>query len=103
MYKLCFFVPEDHLEAVKDAIFEAGAGRIGDYDRCCWQTAGQGQFRPLAGASPFVGQHETLARVTEFKVELVCDEAHIRSAVAALKLAHPFEEPAYDVILLSDF
>ena len=102
MYKLCFFVPEDHLEAVKTAIFAAGGGRIGDYDSCCWQTAGQGQFRPLTGATPFVGQHETLTRVPEYKVELVCDETHIRPAIAALRLAHPYEEPAYDVILLAD-
>lgn len=103
MYKLCFYVPDEHLEAVKTAVFAAGAGRLGDYDSCCWQSAGEGQFRPLSGANPFVGQQGSLTRVPETKVELVCDEAHIRPAVAALKLAHPYEEPAYDVILLADF
>ncbi len=102
MYKLCFYVPEDQLENVKAAVFAAGAGRIGDYDSCCWQSAGEGQFRPLAGATPFVGEHDTLTRVPEYKVELVCDEAQIRPAIAALKLAHPYEEPAYNVILLTD-
>lgn len=102
MYKLCFYVPEDHVEPVKLAVFAAGGGRIGDYDSCCWQSAGQGQFRPRAGAKPFVGQHDTLTQVVEYKVELMCDEAHIRPAIAALKLAHPYEEPAYDVILLAD-
>lgn len=103
MYKLCFYVPDEHLEAVKAAVFAAGGGRIGDYDSCCWQSAGEGQFRPLAGANPFVGTHDALTRVPETKVELVCDDAHIQPAVAALKLAHPYEEPAYDVILLADF
>ncbi|MEX0740936.1 MAG: YqfO family protein [Pseudohongiella sp.] len=102
MYKLCFYVPEDYLDTVKQAVFAAGGGRIGDYDSCCWQSAGQGQFRPLAGASPFLGEHDTLTRVLEYKVELVCDETHIRPAIAALRLAHPYEEPAYDVILLAD-
>ncbi len=103
MYKLCFYVPDEHLEAVKTAVFAAGGGRMGDYDNCCWQSAGEGQFRPLSDANPFVGQHDTLTRVPETKVELVCDEAYIRPVVAALKLAHPYEEPAYDVILLADF
>jgi len=102
VYKLCFYVPEDHLEAVKTAVFAAGGGRIGDYDSCCWQTAGEGQFRPLAGANPFVGQPGTVERLPETKVELVCDEAYIRPVIAALKLAHPYEEPAYDVIQLAD-
>jgi hypothetical protein len=62
MYKLCFFVPESHLETVKEAIFEAGAGRIGDYDRCCWQVLGDGQFRPLPGSQPFSGKQGELER-----------------------------------------
>lgn len=103
MYKLCFFVPEDHLEAVKSAVFAAGGGHIGDYEHCCWQSAGEGQFRPRAGANPFLGQHDVLTRVREYKVELVCDETHIRPAIAALKRAHPYEEPAYDVIGLAAF
>jgi hypothetical protein len=98
MYKLCFFVPETHAEAVKDAIFQTGAGRIGNYDRCCWQTLGTGQFRPLPGSTPFVGRLESTEYVAELKVELVCADALIGAALAALKSAHPYEEPAYDVI-----
>lgn len=56
MYKLSFFVPASHLETVKSALFEAGAGRIGDYDSCCWQTEGTGQFRALADSAPYLGQ-----------------------------------------------
>ena len=97
MYKLCVYVPASHLEPVKQALFNAGAGRIGDYDSCCWQVAGQGQFRPLAGADPFIGVQGKIETVEEYKVELVCDDALIAAAVAALKQAHPYEEPAYQV------
>lgn len=98
MYKLCFYVPESHLDAVKAAVFAAGAGRIGAYDSCCWQVKGQGQFRPLEGSRPFIGTQDAVETVDEFRVELVCSDEHIRAAVAALKLAHPYEEPAYDVL-----
>lgn len=100
MYKLIYFVPETHLESTKAAIFEAGAGRIGDYDCCAWQTRGQGQFRPLAGSQPFLGRAGDLEFVEEFRVELVCDDPFIRPAVLALKQAHPYEEPAYEVYRL---
>ena len=102
MYKFCFYVPESHLEEVKVAVFAAGAGRIGQYDSCCWQTLGTGQFRPLAGSNPFIGRQDLLETVDEYKVELVCDDASIRAAVAALRQTHPYEEPAYDVVLLQD-
>lgn len=98
MFKLCFYVPADHLDLVKQAVFAAGAGRIGHYDQCCWQVEGVGQFRPLPGSQPALGQHHLLETVREFRVEMVCDQAHIHAAVAALKQAHPYEEPAYDVV-----
>lgn len=100
MYKLCFYVPESHLESVKQAVFAAGAGRIGDYDCCCWQVLGEGQFRPLAGATPFLGQQGRVERVAEYRVELVCAAANISAAVAALLAAHPYQEPAWDVVAL---
>lgn len=102
MYTLCFFVPESHVESTKSAVFEAGGGRLGDYDRCAWQTLGQGQFRPLAGSQPFIGSHNEVEHVTEYKVEMVCTDELIEAAVAALKLAHPYEEPAYEVYRLED-
>ena len=101
MYKLCVFVPESHLEAVKDALFDAGAGKIGAYDRCSWQTKGTGQFRPLRGSSPYIGREGEIETVEEYRVEMVCDDRFIRDAVAAMKKAHPYEEPAYDVWKLS--
>lgn len=103
MYKLCFFVPDSHLEEVKQAIFAVGGGRIGDYDSCCWQTHGKGQFRPLDGADPFIGDLGKVETVAEWKVEMVVADDLIRQAVAALKATHPYETPAYDVWALADF
>lgn len=103
MYKLSFFVPESHADAVKQAVFLTGAGRLGDYDQCCWQTSGTGQFRPLSGSQPFIGAQGDVTYVTELKVELVCADEHIRAAVAALKAAHPYEEPSYEVVRLEAF
>ena len=98
MYTLCFYVPEEALEAVKAAVFAAGGGRIGNYDRCCWQVSGQGQFRPLAGSRPTLGRQDELERVCEYRVEMVCAADCIGAAVRALKDAHPYEEPAWHVL-----
>ncbi|MCE0733077.1 NGG1p interacting factor NIF3 [Halomonas sp. G15] len=103
MYKLAFFVPVEDAEAVKEAVFATGAGRIGDYEACCFQTRGTGQFRPLEGADPHIGRVGDLERVEELKVELVCEDALIRAAIAALRLAHPYEEPAFDAWRLEPF
>jgi hypothetical protein len=103
MYKLAFFVPSSHVEQVKRAVFAAGAGRIGAYDSCSWQVLGQGQFRPLDGSQPFIGQTGEIEHVEEWKVELVVDDALIQQAVAALKHSHPYETPAYEVWKLADF
>ncbi|MBV1881466.1 MAG: YqfO family protein [Pseudomonadales bacterium] len=106
MYKLCFYVPASHLDSVKGAVFSAGAGKIGNYDQCCWQSKGQGQFRPLADSNPFIGEPPNngpgkVETVEEFKVEMVCDDAIVQSVVLALKAAHPYEEPAFDLWQLS--
>lgn len=103
MYQLSFYVPAAHVDVVKQAVFDAGGGRIGNYDSCCWQVAGQGQFRPLPGSDPAVGGIGQLELVDEFKVEMVCDDALIANAVAALRRAHPYEEPAYQVWKLESF
>ncbi|WP_432218689.1 NGG1p interacting factor NIF3 [Pseudomonas kribbensis] len=103
MYKLAFFVPDSHVEVVKDAVFAAGGGRIGDYDHFAWQVLGTGQFRPLDGSQPFIGETGRVERVEEWKVELVVGDEFIRAVVAALKLSHPYETPAYEVWRLEDF
>ena len=100
MYKICFYVPDSHLEAVKTAAFAAGAARIGDYDNCCWQVLGQGQFRPLDGSTPHLGQRGEVEVVAEYRVEMVCEKAFVRAVVAALIEAHPYETPAWDVVSL---
>ncbi|WP_296248642.1 YqfO family protein [Pseudomonas sp. UBA4194] len=97
MFKLAFFVPDSHVEAVKSAVFAAGGGRIGAYDCCAWQVLGQGQFRPLDGSQPFLGQTGQVERVEEWKVELVVSDELIEEVVQALKQAHPYETPAYEV------
>lgn len=102
MYKLCYFVPETHLEETKKALFDSGAGQIGDYDSCAWQSLGQGQFRPLAGSDPFLGTKGELEVVAEYKVELVCEDALVFEALKALKQAHPYEEPAYEVYRIEE-
>ncbi|UMY62648.1 NGG1p interacting factor NIF3 [Pseudomonas sp. LS.1a] len=103
MYKLAFFVPASHVEVVKAAVFAAGGGRIGDYDHCAWQTLGQGQFRPLDGSQPFLGQAGQVEVVEEWKVELVVADELIVQVVAALKQSHPYETPAYEVWRLAEF
>ena len=97
MYKLVFYVPVDDLEKVKSAVFSTGAGKIGEYDQCCWQVMGQGQFRPLEDSQPSIGKRHQLTKVDEYRVELVCADELVAAAVGALKKAHPYEEPAYDV------
>lgn len=98
MYKLCFYVPESHVEEVKLAVFEAGAGHIGDYDSCCWQVLGQGQFRPLQGSQPFIGDQGQVEQVVEYRVEMLCAEVHTKAVIQALLAAHPYEEPAWDMV-----
>lgn len=95
MYKLIFYVPESHLNAVKRALFSKGAGRIGQYDCCAWQTKGQGQFRPLPGSNPSIGDQNALEQVEEYKVEMVVADHLIDAVIAELKAEHPYEEPGY--------
>ncbi|PHQ82307.1 MAG: NGG1p interacting factor NIF3 [Coxiella sp. (in: Bacteria)] len=95
MYKLTVYIPESHLEQVKDALFAAGAGRYKNYDRVCWETKGHGQFRPLENSQPHIGQLNRLERVEEYLVEMICDDQYLTAALQALKDTHPYEEPAF--------
>ena len=96
MYKLCFFVPDTHLEPVKSALFALGAGKMGDYDCCAWQVAGQGQFRPLEGSVPFIGRQGDVEKLVEYRVEMLVSDEMIKSVIEALLEAHPYEQPAYE-------
>ncbi len=98
--KLVVFVPASALDAVRDALFSAGAGRIGAYERCSWYTEGTGTFLGGEDTRPAVGRAGQEERVPELRLETIYpDEAHA-SVVAALRSAHPYEEPAFDVYAL---
>lgn len=103
MYKISFYVPPTHVELVKNALFSAGAGKIGPYSHCAWQILGEGQFMPLAGSNAFIGKKDQLEKLAEYYVEMVCAEDYIEQAIKQLKQSHPYEEPAYHVILLQTF
>lgn len=97
MLQLTFYVPCNYLEKVKDALFDAGAGRIGNYDRCSWQTLGKGQYRPLDGSNPTIGKKGITEKIIEYKVEMVLDKKDLKNVIKQLKESHPYEEPAYFV------
>ena len=106
MLVIAVYIPDEALDEVKEAMFAAGAGVIGNYDSCAWQTKGEGQFRPLDGSQPYLGRQGEIEKVVEYKVELVCDEQNIKQVLQAMIAAHPYEEPAYHVFdgkTLSDF
>jgi hypothetical protein len=95
--KLVVFVPPEALETVRDALFEAGAGRIGDYERCSWYTDGTGTFLAGEATSPVVGERGVEERVPELRLETVYPEERQAEVVDALRRAHPYEEPAFDL------
>lgn len=97
-YKVVTFVPEKHLETVKEAMFAAGGGKQGDYSCCAWSVSGQGQFYPEAGAHPALGQVGALEKVTEVRLEMLVDSGFLAAVLAALHKVHPYEEPAVDVL-----
>lgn len=97
MLKLTFYVPLDSAEQVKDALFAAGAGRIGHYERCSFETAGIGQFCATPGANPTIGKINILEKIQELRVEMVLDDIILKEVVQALRAAHPYETPAFDV------
>ncbi len=103
MKKIIFFVPINSAVKVKNALFDAGAGKIGDYDRCCFEVEGLGQFRPLAGANPHIGNCGEVELVKELRVELVCDDRYVRQSLKALLESHPYEEVAFEVYEMMDW
>ena len=98
--KLVVFVPPEALDPVRDALFAAGAGRIGAYERCSWYTEGTGTFLGGEGTEPAVGEAGGEERVPELRLETVFPAERHEEVVAALRRAHPYEEPAFDVYQL---
>jgi hypothetical protein len=95
--KLVVFLPRDALDRVRSALFEAGAGKIGRYTNCSWYAAGTGTFLPGEDASPAIGQRGREQRVSELRLETVFPEELQDDVIAALREAHPYEEPAFDI------
>jgi hypothetical protein len=102
VHKLVWFVPEGALDATRDAVFAAGAGRIGAYERCSWFTAGTGTFLAGEGADPTIGEVGREERVAELRVETVVPVERAAEIVRALLAAHPYEEVAYELYPLVD-
>lgn len=98
LYKVVAFVPADSVNKVADAMFGAGAGSIGNYSNCSFRSEGVGTFLPGEGARPAVGKKGELAEVNEIKLESIVGAGNVEAVVAALKAAHPYEMPAYDVV-----
>jgi hypothetical protein len=102
VHKLVWFVPEVALDATRDAVFAAGAGRIGEYERCSWYTPGTGTFLARAGADPAIGEVGREERVPELRVETVVPVDRVGAVVQALRAAHPYEEPAFELYAIVD-
>jgi hypothetical protein len=100
--KLVVFVPRESLDPVREAVFAAGAGRIGHYERCSWYTEGTGTFLGGESTAPSVGQPGREERVAELRLETVYPANREADVVAALRRAHPYEEPAFDLYPLAE-
>lgn len=101
-YKLTTFVPLDAIDLVENALYKAGAGRMGNYDECSYKIEGVGSFRPLDGSKPAIGDKNVRTFVKEFRIEVIVSNRDLDKCTEALKKAHPYETPAYDVIKLEN-
>jgi hypothetical protein len=95
MIQIIVFVPETHTEKIKEAMFKAGGGRIGDYDSCCFEHPGIGQFKPLKDSHAFLGKIGEVEKVKEVKIEMACEDKLFDEIIRAMKAVHPYETPAY--------
>jgi len=95
--KIAVFVPASHADAVRKALAEAGSGHIGQYDFCSFTSNGTGRFCPLKGSKPFFGVEGKIEEVEEERIEVICPREILQKVLAAVRVAHPYEEPAIDV------
>lgn len=100
--KIFVTIPLENVDEVRDAVCDAGAGIIGEYKYCTSATRSIGTFIPSDNANPYIGESNKLEIVEEDKLEFVCDVAKVKSVVTALREAHPYEEPAIDIVPLID-
>ena len=103
-YKLVVFVPAQSLVKLKAALFNAGAGRLGQYEHCAWAVLGQGQFKPIEGANPAEGRVGELCTLEEYRLEVLVAQSDMAAVVRALKASHPYEHPAFEIMpVLTDW
>ncbi|SDK54117.1 Nif3-like dinuclear metal center hexameric protein [Sediminibacillus albus] len=102
LVKVAVFVPVDYTDSVREAMAVRGAGYIGNYSHCSFRTVGEGTFKPQEGTQPFIGSQDELARVEEEKLETIIPKSKLSDVLTALTEAHPYEEPAYDILPLEN-
>lgn len=102
LYKIVVFVPESHVEKVRHALSSGGAGHIGNYSHCTFQTKGEGTFKPLEGTNPFIGTQGKIEYVPEYKIESIVPKHKLDQAIQKMISAHPYEEVAYDIYPLDN-
>lgn len=96
-FKIVVYTPETHAEQLRQAMGDAGAGRIGNYSHCSFSIKGVGRFKPTEGANPTIGEVGKIEEVNEERIETVCEETKLQAVLAAIRDVHPYEEPATDV------
>ncbi|MFA7201847.1 MAG: hypothetical protein WC099_02550 [Candidatus Paceibacterota bacterium] len=101
--KIVTFVPVSHADIVRNAMGEAGAGKIGNYTRCSFSSRGFGRFKPEDGAHPTIGEVGKLEIVEEERIEMICEREYLDKVIKAMKYVHPYEEVAFDVYPIESF
>ncbi len=101
-YKLVVFVPKESVNDVRNAIGSAGAGNIGNYSHCTFQSQGEGRFKPLEGSNPYIGSINNIEKVEEYRLESIVPENNLCNVLNEMIIAHPYEEVAYDIIPLAN-
>lgn len=101
-YKIVVTVPESEADALREAIGNAGGGKVGNYTHCSFSVKGTGRFLPVDGANPTIGQVGQLEEVAEERIEITCDGDSVKAVVAAIRETHSYEEPAIDIYELKE-
>jgi hypothetical protein len=101
-YKVIVTVPEDEADKLREAIGNAGGGKVGNYAHCSFSVKGTGRFLPINGATPAIGQIGKLEEVAEERIEITCDSESVKAVIAAIRATHSYEEPAIDIYELKE-
>lgn len=101
-YKVAVTVPEEEADKLREAIGNAGGGKVGNYTHCSFSVKGTGRFLPIDGANPTIGQVGQLEEVAEERIEITCDSENVKAVVSAIREAHSYEEPAIDIYELKE-